>query len=434
MNNFTSFLASYNELVEQWQERLRILRDIEEKAVEFPELMRMIWIFKQSCVEFQNFQAKLNYFSAESLSGDLFNHWQELSSDYNKIRACFAALELSVDKYHHSRAMAESSPHTSVDLSRPFVKFSNIHNSKSNAAKMRGSRILKKKSRKLIISIPIHTIEGSFFDGTKRARIVTRESGELTLILQVSKEYLTLNARPSLDMEEEMRLSILRHQKAGEEEARKQAEAVVEAARITAIKKAEFKAKVQAEYEAESQAKAAAESQAKVEEEAQLQQATSQLPFNSDDSVSPESCKRAISNGSMPEPMSRFQAPGMEEIRQALITTTNQMYLSHKRTAKASMIKRRVRKEFQLGKNFFEENDWPKRCDIIILRAFKEAWGSFTALLGYHLELVAEVYGVKRSLLLLAKNRVSIFLRFVITAGKGISIQNITYHQWEKLI
>ncbi|TGO47361.1 hypothetical protein BCON_0281g00060 [Botryotinia convoluta] len=321
MNNFTPFLASYNELVEQWQERLRILKCMEEKAVEFPELMRMIWVFKQSCVEFQNFQAKLDYFSAGFPSGDLFNHWQELSSDFNKIRACFAALELSIDKYQQSRAMAEPSPLTPVDLFHPSVNIPSIHNSKSNAAKMGGSRILKKKPRKLIISIPIHTVEGSFFDGIKRARIVTREPGELTLILRVSKEYLILNARPPLDMEEEMRLL-----------------------------------KVQAELEAESQAKAAAKSQAKAEEEAQLQQAASQFPFNSDNPASLESCKEAISDGGMPVSMSRLQASGMEEIRQALITTTNQMYLSHKQTAKASMIKRRVRKQFQLDNNFFQKN------------------------------------------------------------------------------
>ncbi|THV55461.1 hypothetical protein BGAL_0008g00480 [Botrytis galanthina] len=382
MNNFTPFLALYNELVGQWQELLRILKGIEEKAVEVPELIRMIRVFRQSCVEFQDFQTKLDYFSAESPSGDLFNHWQELSSDFNKIRACFAALELSINKYHRSRAMAEPSPLTPVDQSRPSVDFPNIHDSRSNTAKMGGSRILKKKPRKLIISIPIHTFEGSFFDGTKRARIVRREPGELTLILRVSKEYLRLNARPPLDMEEEMRLSVLRCQKAEEEEARKQAEAVVEAARMAAIKKAEFEAKVQAELEAEPQAKAAAESQAKAEEEARLQQAANQFPFNSDDSAGLQCYKRAISDGSLPVLMSRFQAPGMEEIRQALITTTNLLYLSHKQTAKASMIKRRVRKQLQLGKNFFEENGWPRRCDIIILEAFKEAWNSLNGAAG----------------------------------------------------
>lgn len=65
MNNFTPFLASYNELVQQWQERLRILKGMEEKAVEFPELMRMIWVFKQSCVEFQSFQVCLRGHSSD---------------------------------------------------------------------------------------------------------------------------------------------------------------------------------------------------------------------------------------------------------------------------------------------------------------------------------------------------------------------------------
>ncbi|KAF7867101.1 uncharacterized protein EAF02_009887 [Botrytis sinoallii] len=380
MNNFTPFLASYNELVEQWRLRLRILKGMEKKAVDDAELTRLIWVFKLSCVEFQNFQTKLDYFSAESPSVDLFNHWQELSSDFNKIRACFAALELSNDRCHRFR-MAKPSRLTTVDLSSASVDFSNNHDSRSNTAKMGGSRILKNKPRKLIISIPVHIVEGSFFDGSKKARIVTRAPGELTLILRVSKEYLSLNARPPIDMEEEMRLSVLRCQKAEADEARKQAEAAVEAARIAAIQKAEFEAKVAVEIEAEAQAKAAAESQAEAEEEAQLQQAASQFPFNSDDSASLESCKQAISDGSMPVPMSRFQTPGMEEIRQALITTTNQMYLSHKQTAKASMIKRRVRKQLNLSQNFFEENGWPKRCEIIILRAFNEAWSS--GLLGY---------------------------------------------------
>ncbi|KAF7917070.1 hypothetical protein EAE99_009399 [Botrytis elliptica] len=379
-NNFTPFLASYNELVEQWRLRLRILKGMEKKAVDDAELTRLIWVFKQSCVEFQKFQTKLDYFSAESPSVDLFNHWQELSSDFNKIRACFAALELSNDRCHRSR-MAKPSRLTTVDLSRPSVDFPNTHDSRSNTVKMGGSRILKKKPRKLIISIPVHIVEGSFFDGSKKPRIVTREPGELTLILRVSKEYLSLNSRPPIDMEEEMRLSVLRCQKAEEEETRKQAEATVEAERIAATQKVEFEAKVQAELEAEAQAKAAAESQAKAEEEAQLQQAASQIPFNSDDSASLENCKQAISDRSMTAPMSRFQAPDMEEIRQALITTTNQMYISHKQTAKASMIKRRVRKQLNLGQNFFEENGWPKRCEIIILRAFNEAWSS--GLLGY---------------------------------------------------
>ncbi|ATZ48692.1 hypothetical protein BCIN_03g08770 [Botrytis cinerea B05.10] len=353
MNNFTPFLASYNELVQQWQKRLRILKGMEEKAVEFPELMRMIWVFKQSCVEFQSFQVKLDYFSAESPSGHLFNHWQQLSSDFNKIRACFAALELSIDKYHHSRAVAELSPLTPVNLPDPSVFLPDIQDNKMNMAKMEGSRILKNKPKKLILAFPIRTYSCSLFDKKKRARIVTSVPGELTLILRVSKEYLSLNARPSLDMEEEMRLSILRYQKGEEEESRKQAAAVVEAARITAINEAE--------------------SREKAEEEAQLQQADSKIPFNSDDTTCQESCKRAISDGDVPVPMSRPQAPGMAEIRQALITATNQMYLSHKQTAKASMIKRRVRKQLQLDKNFFEENGWPKRCDVIILWAFKEA-------------------------------------------------------------
>ncbi|TEY45830.1 hypothetical protein BOTCAL_0327g00100 [Botryotinia calthae] len=357
MNNFTPFLASYNELVEQWQDRLRILKGMEEKAVEFPELLRMIWVFKQSCVEFQSFQVKLDYFSAESPSSDLFNHWQQLSSDFNKIRACFAALELSIDKFHHSRAMAELSPLTPVTSSHPSVVFPYIQDNKSTVAKMEGSRILKNKPKKLILAFPIRTYPSSFFDKRKRARVVMRVPGELTLIFRVSKEYLSLNARPPLDMEEEMRLSILRHQKAEEDKAGKQAEAAMEAARMAEMGKAER----EVEY------------QVKVEEEAQLHQVASEVPFNSDDTTSQESCKWAINNGGLPVPMSKFQAPDMEEIRQALITTTNQMYLSHKQTAKASMIKRRVRKQLQLDKNFFEENDWPKRCDIIILWAFKEA-------------------------------------------------------------
>ncbi|TGO21044.1 hypothetical protein BPAE_0246g00100 [Botrytis paeoniae] len=446
MNNFTLSLASYDELVEQWQERLRILKGMEERTVEIPELMRMIWDSKQSCVEFQKFQTKLDNFSAEPPSGDLFNHWQELSSDFNKIRACFAALELSIDKYRHSRAMAEPSPLTPVDLSRPSVNFPNINDSKSNAAKMGCSRILIKKPRKLIISIPIHTFEGSFFDGTKRARIVTRGPGELTLILRVSKEYLSLNAQPPLDMEEEMRLSVLRHQKAEEEEARKQAAIVVEAAWRAAFEKAESEAvrqaeleaqsqvkseaesgvKVQAELEAGSQVKIEAESQTEAQEEDQLQQADSQIPVDFNHTTTWKGCKRAVTDDGMPLPLSRIQAPDMEEIRVALINTTNQMYLSSKQTVKASAIKRRVRKQLQLDRDFFEENGWPQRCDIIILGAFKEAWDSSMALLGYHLGLVAEFYGVKQSLSLLAKNSVFIFLRFVITAEKSIFIQNIT--------
>ncbi|KAF7926052.1 uncharacterized protein EAE97_010352 [Botrytis byssoidea] len=380
MSNLTPFLASYNELIEQWQELTRILKGIEEKSVGFPELIRMIWVFRQSCVEFQKFQTKLDYFNAESPSGDLFGHWQELSSDFNKIRACFAALERSIDKYHHSRAMAKPSPLTPVDLFRPSADFPNIHDSRSNMAKMRGSRIIKKKPRKLIISIPVHTFEGSFFDGTKKARIVKREPGELTLILRVSKEYLSLNARPQVDMEEEMRLSVLRHQKAKEEEARKQAEAVIEAAQRAAFEKAESEVKLQAELEARLQVKIEAESQTKAQE-TQPQQVASHTLVDLNENITRNNCKRAFTDDGMPLPLSRVQAPDMEEIRVALITTTNQMYVSNKQTVKACAIKRRVRKQLQLDKNFFEENGWPKRCEIIILEAFKEAWCS--ELVGY---------------------------------------------------
>lgn len=135
-----------------------------------------------------------------------FNHQQQLSSDFNKVRACFAALELSIDKYHHSRAMAELSPLNPVDLPDPSVSLPYVKDNKSNWAKMEGSRILKNKPRKLILAFPIRTYPYSLFDKKKRARVVTRVPGELTLILRVSKEYLSLNARPSLDMEEEMRL------------------------------------------------------------------------------------------------------------------------------------------------------------------------------------------------------------------------------------
>ncbi|KAF7903911.1 hypothetical protein EAF00_001245 [Botryotinia globosa] len=375
-SNLTPSSASYNELVEQWQELLRISKCIEEKAVEFPELIRMIRLFRQSCVEFQKFQTKLDYFSAESPSGDLFSHWQELSSDFNRIRARFSALELSIEKYHRSRAMAKPSPPTPVDIFRPSVDFPNIHDSGSNTAKMGGSRILKKKARKLIISIPVHTFEGSFFDGTKKARIVKREPGELTLILRVSKEYLRLNVRPQIDMEEEMRLSVLRHQKAKEEEARKQAEVVLEAGRRAAFEKAEFEVKLQSELEARIQGKIETESQTKAQGETQLQQVTSQILVDLNDNTTRNNCEGAFTDDGMPLPLSRVQAPDMEEIRQALITTTNQMYLSNKQTVKACAIKRRVRKQLQLHENFFGENGWPKRCDIIILEAFKEAWVS----------------------------------------------------------
>ena len=129
-----------------------------------------------------------------------------MSSDFNKIRACFAALELSIDKYHHSRAVAELSPLTPVNLPDPSVFLPDIQDNKMNMAKMEGSRILKNKPKKLILAFPIRTYSCSLFDKKKRARIVTSVPGELTLILRVNKEYLSLNARPSLDMEEEMRL------------------------------------------------------------------------------------------------------------------------------------------------------------------------------------------------------------------------------------
>ncbi|KAJ8064266.1 hypothetical protein OCU04_006612 [Sclerotinia nivalis] len=348
MNSFTPFLASYNELVHQWQKILGILKGMEERAVGSPEVLRMIWVFKQSCNELQSFQAKLDYFSAESPSEDLASHHQELRSDFNKIRACFAALVQSIHKHHKPQEMTKSSFTRSVEPSRRSVSFADSQDIKSDMAQMEGSSILRRTPKKLIIAFPNRPHQ-SILAKVRRPHIVTRRQAELTLILRISKEYLSLNARPAINMEEELRLSVLRYKKAEEDEARKQAEAAEEAARVAA---------------------------AKLQQEAQLQQAASQPPFDFDNPDTWKNCNRTITDDGMPVSMSRAHVPGMEEIRQALITTTTEMFHIDKLKATASTIKLRVKNQLHLERDFFRKNGWAERADMIIMMAFQEAWVS----------------------------------------------------------
>ncbi|KAI9646455.1 hypothetical protein NHQ30_004447 [Ciborinia camelliae] len=360
MDNFHPFLASYQELLGQWQRILDISKDMEEKAAESPEVLRMIGIFKNTCIEFQNFQAKLDYFRAESSPDDLASHYRELRSDFDKIRACFAALVQSIHNYHKSREMAElrfSLPQ--IEVSPPSDSLANSsHDQKSNVSQMESSSILKNTPKKLIIALPNLSNTESISSHASVLRepikphIVSRQPAELIVILRVSKEYLNLNARPPINMEEEMRLSVLRHKKAEEDEAMKQievmkqAEAIAEAARAAAVEQAAL----------------------------HHQEAADQLPFDFDDPATWENCDRAIANDGILPPNAR--EPDMEEVRQALIAATKQLYLTDKHYAKASTIKRRVKKHLQLKNDFFNENGWLERADLIIRMAFQDAWVS----------------------------------------------------------
>ncbi|KAF7875258.1 hypothetical protein EAF04_002430 [Stromatinia cepivora] len=361
MNPFSPFLASYNYLVEQWQKILGILKGMEEKAVGSPEVLRMIWVFKQSCNQFQSFQAKLDYFSAKSPSEDLASHHQELRSDFNKIRACFAALVQSIHNYHKSQEMAESSFPSPVEPSRRSVSFADTQDIKFSITQMKGSSILRRTSKKLIIAFPNRSHQ-PILAKARRAHIVTRKQAGLTLVLRISKEYLSLNARPAINMEEELRLSVLRYKKAEEDEARKQAEAAEETARVAA-----------AEQEA-----------------AKLQQAANQPPFDFDNPATWKNCNRTITDDGMPVSMSRAHIPDMEEIRQALITTTTQMFHIDKLKATASTIKLRVKNQLQLERDFFRKNGWEERADMIIVRAFQEAWVRIITVTSSLLRLVKE--------------------------------------------
>lgn len=155
----------------------------------------------------------------------------------------------------------------------------------------------------------------------------------------------------------------MRWKKAEEEEAKKKAKAAIEAARTLAIEQA--KATIEA-------ARVSAFEQVSVEN----QQAINPPPFDFDNPHTWEKCNRAIMDDGMPLPMPKDQHPSMEEIRQALITTTKQMFLSDKTKVKASTVKNRVKNELQLERFFFRKNGWEERADLIIVTAFRGAWVS----------------------------------------------------------
>ncbi|EDN98392.1 predicted protein [Sclerotinia sclerotiorum 1980 UF-70] len=248
--------------------------------------------------------------------------------------------------------MARSSFARPVKSPRRSVSFADSQDTKSTTAQMEGASILRRSPKKLIIAFPHHQ---SISARVRKPHIVTRKQAELTLVLHISKEYLSLNARPEINMEEELRLSVLRCKKAEEDEARKQAEAAEEITRVAA-----------AEQEA-----------AKLHQEAQIQQIANQPPFDFDNPATWKNCNRTITDDGMPVSTSRAHVPDMEEIRQALITTTTEMFHIDKLKATASTIKLKVRNHLHLERDFFSKNGWAERADMIIMRAFQEAWVVF---------------------------------------------------------
>lgn len=152
---------------------------------------------------------------------------------------------------------------------------------------------------------------------------------------------------------------MLRHHKAKEDEVLRQAEAAAEAVREAVSQEA---------------ARQEATHREAIRQEAAIQEAANQTPFDFDDPTTWENCNRTITNDGMPPPRARI--PDMEEIRQALIVTTGQIFRTHKTVARASTIKKRVRKQFRLDSDFFTRNGWKERADLIILRAFSDAWVS----------------------------------------------------------
>ncbi|KAB8289986.1 hypothetical protein EYC80_010313 [Monilinia laxa] len=168
------------------------------------------------------------------------------------------------------------------------------------------------------------------------------------MVIRASKSFLNLNARPLINMEEEMRLSVLRHMKAEEDEAMK-------------LKEDDEAMKVEEEDEA-----------TKVEEEAAAveQNGLNGAQFVLEHSMPLSIRTRTVDAGSaqMPPP-----EPEMYVIREALIAVTKQMFLDDKYGAKASTIRRMVREQLQLPKGFFMRNDWGRRSNIIIFQAFSDA-------------------------------------------------------------
>lgn len=65
--------------------------------------------------------------------------------------------------------------------------------------------------------------------------------------------------------------------------------------------------------------------------------------------------------------------PEMHVIREALIATTKTLFLADKLGLRASTVRRQVRAQLQLRKGFFDQNGWPRRTDIIIMEAYREA-------------------------------------------------------------
>ncbi|KAA8573247.1 hypothetical protein EYC84_003741 [Monilinia fructicola] len=147
-------------------------------------------------------------------------------------------------------------------------------------------------------------------------------------------------------MEEEMRLSVLRHKKAEEEEA---------------MKLEEENEAVEAEKEDEAM---------KAEEESAEKNAPNDAQLNLDGSIPLSNYTPAVNAGSA---QVTPPVPEMYVIREALIAVTKQMFLADKYGAKASTIRLMVREQLQLPKGFFKKNGWPQRSNIIIFEAFSDA-------------------------------------------------------------
>ncbi|QSZ35766.1 hypothetical protein DSL72_006888 [Monilinia vaccinii-corymbosi] len=203
-----------------------------------------------------------------------------------------------------------------------------LADSKDNKLQMEGSKVLKRSRKKLIVALPVLSSTLPILRASSIPRIVAYEPARMTLVIRASKNILNLNARPPFNMEEEMRLSILRHKKAEEEEeARKQAEAA-------------------AEQKEASEALSAHENPSFAH------------PLQTIDI--------GLSSTTPPEPDMYF-------IREALVAVTKQMYLTDKYGVKAAAIRLKVRQQLHLPKGFFQKNGWPERSNYIIANAFRDA-------------------------------------------------------------
>lgn len=101
--------------------------------------------------------------------------------------------------------MAKSNSVSPVTPRSSSGSFADSQDIKFNMAEMEGSSFIRRIPKSLIVAFPDRSTSASILTKGRKSRIIRKQAG-LIVVFRVSKEYLRLNARPQVNMEEEMRL------------------------------------------------------------------------------------------------------------------------------------------------------------------------------------------------------------------------------------